>query len=266
MTKLVPDLVKSDKSVWLSSDTVMVPPTMLADEGVSLSRTVQQSGQFIVIWPRAFSSSLCTGYTVSESVYFAPLEWLPIGDACFKELRVNSEPSVFSLQQLLWNIAKDTRTTGDVLKQVLPLLQPDIERELELRASLKNFGIHRFEKMAGAADADVPDKSSGNGKKRRRPNSPSALEGEMECEICRTSLFFSRAEHHTARDMDDPTIWCLSHALEKIKDRPRLTQYVRVRYVHDDEELSQAVQRIRDQIRNKSLRRNAAAHQRGSTV
>lgn len=62
MTKLVPDLVNGqDKSVWLSSDTVMVPPTMLADEGVTLSRTVQQAGQFIVVWPQAFSSSLSTG-------------------------------------------------------------------------------------------------------------------------------------------------------------------------------------------------------------
>ena len=61
MTKLVPDLVNADKSVWLSSDTVMVPPSMLVDENVSLSRTVQKSGQFIVVWPRAFTSSLCTG-------------------------------------------------------------------------------------------------------------------------------------------------------------------------------------------------------------
>ena len=61
MTKLVPDLVQTDKTVWLSSDTVMVPPTMLAEEGVNLSRTVQKSGQFIIIWPQAFTSSLCTG-------------------------------------------------------------------------------------------------------------------------------------------------------------------------------------------------------------
>ncbi len=61
MNKLVPDLVKGDKSVWLSSDTVMVPPTMLADQKVSLSRTVQKSGQFVVVWPRAFTSSLSAG-------------------------------------------------------------------------------------------------------------------------------------------------------------------------------------------------------------
>lgn len=270
MTKLVPDLVKGDKSVWLSSDTVMVPPTMLADEGVSLSRTVQQSGQFIVIWPRAFTSSLCTGYTVSESVYFAPLSWLPIGDACFKELRVNCEPSVFSFQQLLWNIAKDSRSAADVLKWVFPLLQRDVEEELQLRSSLKDFGVHRFEKMSDSTEANGSENGNSSNKKRRRQSS-SDVEGEMECEICRASLFFSRAEHHTARDADEPTIWCLSHALQKIKDRPRLTQNVRVKLVHDDDELRQSLQRFRDQGRNKPVRRNVAGsstahHQRSSTL
>lgn len=66
MDKLVPDLVKGDKSVWLSSDTVMVPPTMLADQKVSLSRTVQKSGQFVVVWPRAFTSSLSAGMDRSK--------------------------------------------------------------------------------------------------------------------------------------------------------------------------------------------------------
>lgn len=259
MTKLVPDLVKSDKSVWLSSDTVMVPPTMLADEGVSLSRTVQQSGQFIVIWPRAFTSSLCTGYTVSESVYFAPQEWLPIGDACFKELRVNCEPAVFSLQQLLWNISRDTRTTVDVLKRVLPLLQPDIEEELELRASLKDFGVHRWEKIYSPAE---PDATNSN---KKRPRPPVAEDDDVECEVCRTSLFFSRVEFSSAKDADEPTVWCLSHALQKIKERSRITQNLRVRFVHDDEELRLSLQRIRDQIRSKSVRRNVS-HQRSSTL
>ena len=67
MNKLVPDLVKGDKSVWLSSDTVMVPPTMLADQKVSLSRTVQKSGQFVVVWPRAFTSSISAGMNPEKS-------------------------------------------------------------------------------------------------------------------------------------------------------------------------------------------------------
>jgi len=250
MTKLVPDLVKSDKSVWLSSDTVMVPPTMLADEGVSLSRTVQQSGQYIVVWPRAFSSSVCTGYTVSESVYFAPPEWLPIGDACFKELRVNCEPAVFSLHQLLWNIARDSRTTTDVLKRVLPLLQTEIEEELEVRRRLKEFGVNRWEKLASPVEAE----SASNNKKRRPPSTVN--EEDEECELCRSSLFFSRVELHSPKDVDDPTIWCLTHALEKIKERSKLIQQIQVRYAHEEDELKQLLQTMRDQIKTKTVRRN----------
>ena len=68
MSKLVPNLVQTDKSVWLSSDTVMVPPTMLAKEGVTLSRNVQSADQFIVVWPRAFTASLCTGNRLTISI------------------------------------------------------------------------------------------------------------------------------------------------------------------------------------------------------
>lgn len=65
-----------DKKIWLSSDTVMIPPPLLIAEGVSLSRVVQKPGQFIVVFPKAFTSSISTGYLVSESVYFAQASWL----------------------------------------------------------------------------------------------------------------------------------------------------------------------------------------------
>lgn len=53
-----------------------VPPYMLTDRNVSICRTEQQAGQFVVVFPRAYTSSVCTGYTVSESVYFATNNWL----------------------------------------------------------------------------------------------------------------------------------------------------------------------------------------------
>lgn len=72
---LVPRLCR-DKSLWLASDTAMVPPPLLVERGVSLSRIVQEPGQFIVVFPKAYTSSVCTGYVVSESVYFAQPSWL----------------------------------------------------------------------------------------------------------------------------------------------------------------------------------------------
>lgn len=79
---LVPRLVR-DKKIWLASDTAMVPPPQLVERGVSLCRVVQEPGQFILVFPKAFTSSICAGYLVSESVYFAQPSWLTTAEQTF---------------------------------------------------------------------------------------------------------------------------------------------------------------------------------------
>lgn len=75
LTNLIPSHCQN-KTIWLPCDTAMVPPHMLTDKGVSLCRTEQEPGQFVIVLPRAYTSSICTGYTVSESVMFASSSWL----------------------------------------------------------------------------------------------------------------------------------------------------------------------------------------------
>lgn len=82
-TSLVPTHCQN-KTVWLPCDTAMVPPHMLTDRGVSLCRIEQEPGQFVVVFPRAYTSSLCTSYTISESVYFATVSWLDTAKDDFK--------------------------------------------------------------------------------------------------------------------------------------------------------------------------------------
>ncbi|KAG8039876.1 hypothetical protein G9C98_000605 [Cotesia typhae] len=84
LSKMVPRFCKN-KTIWLPSDTAMVPPEMLVSNGVPLCKTVQEPGQFIVVFPKAFTSSICTGYVVSESVYFAQTTWLEHAEQIFKE-------------------------------------------------------------------------------------------------------------------------------------------------------------------------------------
>jgi hypothetical protein len=57
---------------------------MLVKHGVSLCHTVQEPGQFILVFPRAFTSSVCTGYLVSESVYYAQPSWLNTAEQVFR--------------------------------------------------------------------------------------------------------------------------------------------------------------------------------------
>lgn len=82
-SKLLP-IHCQNKTVWLPCDTAMMPPHMLTEEGVSLCRTEQEPGQFVVVFPRAYTSSVCTSYTISESVYFATVSWLDTAKDDFK--------------------------------------------------------------------------------------------------------------------------------------------------------------------------------------
>lgn len=61
-----------NKSIWLPSDITMIPPSLLSQHNVSLTQITQEAGEYIVVFPKAYSCSVCTAFTVSESVYFAP--------------------------------------------------------------------------------------------------------------------------------------------------------------------------------------------------
>lgn len=99
------------------------------------------------------------GYAVSESVYFGPRDWLPVGEVCFRESQASCEPTVFSMDRLLWSIANDSRCSVETLRAASAQLQRCVGEELELRARLRDFGVGRWERVA-AADAKKRRRSS----------------------------------------------------------------------------------------------------------
>lgn len=179
LLKLVPNYCQN-KSIWLPSDTAMVPPNLLTENGVSLCRTVQEPGQFIVVFPKVFTSSISTGYVVSESVYFAPSYWLQTAREIFDELKRNCEPSMFSIDRLLVNISFDSRSSVDILRQVVPAMEDLSRRERELRSKLRQLGLTLSEKL--------PSPDTHSMRKRKKLLSDN---NDYECESCRTNLFIS---------------------------------------------------------------------------
>lgn len=117
MQEVAPHYVRK-KALWLASDTAMIPPQMLTERKVPLCRTVQEPGQFIVVFPKAHTSSVATGYIVSESVSFAPPSWLSTALESFKEMQKCNEPPLFSLDKLIFSIAEDSRSSLHVLNTV----------------------------------------------------------------------------------------------------------------------------------------------------
>ena len=117
MKQLVPSFCKNRK-IWLPSDTTMVSPSFLVKHGVSVCRAVQQPGQFVVVFPRSYTSSLCTGYNVSESVYYAPAGWLADVDTMFQVVNIIYLSFVNDLLFIIcqWNCTFPISRTSRILR------------------------------------------------------------------------------------------------------------------------------------------------------
>nr|XP_022914063.1 protein Jumonji isoform X1 [Onthophagus taurus]XP_022914072.1 protein Jumonji isoform X2 [Onthophagus taurus] len=232
--KISPNYCRN-KSIWLPSDTVMIPPNLLVENGVSLCRTVQEPGHFIVVFPKVFTSSLCTGYVVSESVYFAPSCWLDTAQVVFEELRQNCEPSMFSLERLILSITMDQRSSIEILRQITPDVQKICEREKTLRGKLREMGLVSIEKL--------PIPESSNARKRKKLQSDA---GDYECEICRTNLFISLVS-----DSQEDVVYCLEHAIESVEEKRMEIKNCKLMFTYSYEELEGLVDKINKAIEAK---------------
>lgn len=60
----------------------MLPPFMCLCAGVKVFRAVQQPGEFVVTFPRAYHGGFSNGFNFGEAVNFATADWFPFGQQC----------------------------------------------------------------------------------------------------------------------------------------------------------------------------------------
>ncbi|KAM7355310.1 jumonji, AT rich interactive domain 2 [Cochliomyia hominivorax] len=233
LTSLIPTHCQN-KTIWLPCDTVMVPPHMLTDRGVSLCRIEQKPGEFIVVFPRAYTSSLATGYVVSESVYFATSSWLDLAKDDFRDIHDSCEPAMFSLEQLLFALGYDQRVTPDTLQQMLPMLQEVYEKETAAREQLKAAGVTSTEK--------VGNEKSGKSKKQQQPPHKSI---ESECDLCRANLYISMVR------TDEGNVYCLQHALKNLNNGNIQAKQCKLIYAYNIDDIENLIKNLKDRIQQK---------------
>ncbi|GAB6021661.1 jumonji, AT rich interactive domain 2 [Chamberlinius hualienensis] len=240
MRKIVPEFC-TNNPIWLPSDTAMVPPDLLIENGVTLNRLVQNSGQFVVVFPRVFTSTICGGYSVSESVSFAGSDWLEIAPIAFKEITDSCEPAVFSLQRVLLGIAKDNRISADVLNQVLPLLKDLRDQEYDMRKRLYSIGLKQSQHVESF---EVKDS-----KNRQSRNTENQVE---ECEICQAICFVS-----LVHNKQDGVVYCLRHALEHLQKKKKDIKFSKLLYTYEIEELDGLIREKSSQLQVKDGNKRA---------
>ncbi|XP_039116834.1 lysine-specific demethylase JMJ703-like isoform X3 [Dioscorea cayenensis subsp. rotundata] len=91
-------------------------PTLLKMEGVPIYRCVQNSGEFVLTFPRAYHSGLSCGFNCAEAVNVAPFDWLPHGHCAIELYREQQRKISISHDKLLLGAAAEAvRAQWDVL-------------------------------------------------------------------------------------------------------------------------------------------------------
>ncbi|XP_065312434.1 uncharacterized protein Jarid2 isoform X2 [Dermacentor albipictus] len=229
MKEIMPQVCK-DSVIWLPSDCAMVPPPQLVEHGCPLSRLVQEKGQFVVIFPGAFTSTIACGYSVSESVYFATQDWLLQAAECFEHMKASCEPPTFSFEKLILGIATELRESLETCRWTLPLLRKMCENEQRYRTQLVEMGLKTFERLRFDEAAD-PRKAK---RPRLRPDN-------HECDFCRISCHVSMVV-----SMEDDILYCLEHAVHCLQ-RKNMKSW-KLLYTYDMDELRSILRKLEQHV------------------
>ncbi|XP_014675758.1 PREDICTED: lysine-specific demethylase 5C-like [Priapulus caudatus] len=145
-------------------------PNLLMTKGVSVVRTDQQAGEFVITFPRAYHAGLNQGYNCAEAVNFTPADWIPMGRKCIENYRLHQRHCVFSHEELVCKMAADP----DVLDlSIAAATHTDmllmVEQEKKLRKALLEKGTTTAEREAFELLQD----------------------DERQCSYCKTTCFLS---------------------------------------------------------------------------
>lgn len=177
-----------------------------------------------------------------------------------QDIQESREPTMFSLDQLIFAMAADQRCNIETLTQVEPMIKTVLDKEKTLRSSIKvilfsilfvdtdrndfvslqSFGVvieSRKKAMAAAAA------SSGS---KKTPTVTALPEEEIECDLCRTNLFISMVRTETE---DEVAYYCLQHGLMYLKKGELQAKESKLIYNYEVDDIESLTRKLSDRIR-----------------
>nr|GMD96144.1 lysine-specific demethylase JMJ706-like [Ipomoea batatas] len=127
----------------LLGKTTLFPPNILLEHDVPVYKAVQNPGEFVVTFPRAYHAGFSHGFNCGEAVNFAIGDWFPVGSiACHRYALLNRIP-ILPYEELLCKEAM-------LLSRSLELedheyVMEDVKSHLNTKASFVNLiRFHHF--------------------------------------------------------------------------------------------------------------------------
>nr|XP_043622968.1 putative lysine-specific demethylase JMJ16 isoform X2 [Erigeron canadensis] len=208
-------------------------PSTLKAEGIPVYRCVHNPKQFVLIFPGAYYSGFDTGYSVSEKVNLAPLDWLPHGQLTVETYSAMHRKTSISYDKLLMEgVREAAKSIRDIRKQGWnnPCGKDGwLTRALKSRTRQESF---RREFLCNASQSRKMEEDFGCTVKR-------------ECIICFYDLYFSAASCPCSPDKYS----CLEHS-KQICACPWSSRFFLFRY--DIDELNRLIDTIEGELDPKS--------------
>ncbi|WCJ43791.1 Lysine-specific demethylase JMJ703 [Euphorbia peplus] len=106
MRKHLPDLFEEQPDL-LHKLVTQLSPAILKSDGVPVYRCVQNPGEFVLTFPRAYHSGFNCGFNCAEAVNVAPVDWLPHGQIAMELYRDQGRRTSISHDKLLLGASRD---------------------------------------------------------------------------------------------------------------------------------------------------------------
>ncbi|KAJ8004704.1 hypothetical protein DPEC_G00139070 [Dallia pectoralis] len=229
---------------------IMISPEVLCRAGVKVHRTVQQCGQFVICFPGTFVAKVCCGYSVSETVHFAPSQWLNMGYQAAKELKHRQVERSFSMEKLLYQIAtsESKRENGHMLSTMTSLLKDLRDTELRQRTSLFDAGLR-----AAARYCNHDNQASSESRRIQRQwlrLDPS----DRRCQVCQHLCYLSMV----VQELEN-VVFCLECALRYVH-KHKSCKGLKMMYRYDEVQINNLVSRVY----GRGLEKGGAEKRRGA--
>ncbi|KAK7344107.1 hypothetical protein VNO77_13382 [Canavalia gladiata] len=106
MRRHLPELFEEQPDL-LHKLVTQLSPSILRSKGVPVYRCVQNPGDFVLTFPRAYHSGFNCGFNCAEAVNVAPVDWLPHGHIAIQLYQEQGRKTSISHDKLLLGAARE---------------------------------------------------------------------------------------------------------------------------------------------------------------
>ncbi|XP_060184371.1 lysine-specific demethylase JMJ18 isoform X1 [Lycium barbarum] len=204
MRKHLPDLFAEQPDL-LHKLVTQLSPSILKSEGVPVYRCVQNPGEFVLTFPRAYHAGFNSGFNCAEAVNVAPVDWLPHGQNAIELYREQGRKTSISHDKLLLGAARDAVKAHWELN----LLRKNTSNNLRWKDVCGKDGILSKALKNRVEMERVRREFLCNSSQSLKMECTFDATNERECSVCFFDLHLSAAGcHHCSPDK----YACLNHA------------------------------------------------------